>query len=284
MKREIGSTKTFVHPIGLGAMPLSLDRRPREEDAIRVIHAAVEAGIDFIDTADVYCIDDNDIGHNERLVARALATASRSNVYVATKGGCTRPGGRWERDGTPKHLRQACEQSLRSLNVSRIFLYQLHAVDPNVPLEKSVGELLRLQLEGKIEHIGLSNVSPPQLSTALRLGRIETVQNRFNPFEKQDLRSGMVELCRQHEITFIPHSPMGGHFSHSERAHHPVITEIAVAHGASPYQIILAWHLGLAPHILPIPGASRISSAVDSSQAVSVTLSPEERARIDALV
>jgi len=160
-RRRLGRDAPLVSAVGYGGMHLSIQDRPPEEQGIRVIHAALDAGVTLIDTADVYCLDNQDIGHNERLVARALGSwqGDRDQVTVATKGGVTRPAGRWDTDGRPQHLRAACERSLKALGVERLDLYQLHAPDPKVPLAESVGALGELKQEGKIRWIGLSNVS-----------------------------------------------------------------------------------------------------------------------------
>src|SRR5580692_572783 len=156
--RPLGSSGLTVGAVGLGGMYLSIRDRPSEDDAVRTIHAALDAGITLIDTADVYCLDQRDIGHNERLIARALREKPHANVVVATKGGLERPSGSWTRNARPVHLREACERSLKALGVSRIDVYQLHAPDPSVPLADSVGELAKLRAEGKIAHVALSNV------------------------------------------------------------------------------------------------------------------------------
>src|SRR5215207_3185502 len=158
-------------------MPLSIQNRPDERTALAVIEAFLAGGGDFIDTASSYCLDDSDFGHNERLIAQALRRAKRSDVVVATKGGLTRPGGRWEVDGSPAWLRHCCDQSVQNLGAP-IPLYYLHAVDPAVPLVDSVGELARLRDEGKIASVGLSNVDSRQLDEALRVTPIAAVQNR----------------------------------------------------------------------------------------------------------
>ncbi len=282
--RVLGQTGAKVFPIGLGAMPLSVDGRPEEEQAIKVIHAAIDAGMNFIDTADVYCLNDTDIGHNERIIQKALKGISNSeNVLVATKGGCIRPGGRWEVDGRPRHLREACERSLQCLQVEIIFLYQLHAVDGRVPIEDSVGELRRLQEEGKIQHIGLSNVGETEIKRALRVARIESVQNRCNPFEAADYKTKLVEWCSTQEISYLPHSPVGGHFRHVQASKHSLLNDLAGRHRTSPYCVMLAWHLTKGSNVFPIPGASKVVSAVDSAKAVSVVLSASECAEIDSL-
>src|SRR3982751_918308 len=162
MKRPLGNTGPAVGPIGLGGMPLSIQNRPDERTALAVIDAFIAAGGDHIDTAISYCLDDNDFGHNERLIAKALRKPGGSQVVVATKGGLTRPDGRWEVDCSPQWLRHCCEQSAKTLGAP-IPLYYLHTVDPAVPLADSLGELVRLRDEGKITSIGLSNVNARQL-------------------------------------------------------------------------------------------------------------------------
>ncbi|MBC8146301.1 MAG: aldo/keto reductase, partial [bacterium] len=182
-KRTIGGTELSVNAIGYGAMHLSIDRprRPAEGASIDLIRLAVdELGVDFIDTADAYCADDSETGHNERSIAEALRGERRNRVVIATKGGSVRPEGRWERNGYPDHLRKACEASLRALETDRIDLYQLHAVDSRVPIEESVGALADMQREGKIRYIGVSNVSLDQLQSAMRETTISSVQNQFS--------------------------------------------------------------------------------------------------------
>lgn len=284
MRRNITGMNLSVNAIGLGAMPLSLERRPDEAQALDVIRAFIEGGGDFIDTANVYCIDNDDIGHNERLIARALDKLScRDTVTVATKGGVTRPHGDWETDGRPAFIRASCERSLRDLNTNCIALYQLHAVDPQVPLAETVGELARLQTEGKIRHIGLSNVRAEQLEAALRQVPIVSVQNRCNVLEQKDFRNGMVARCGRLGVTYIPHSPVGGHFGHRQLGAHALLQKLARARGCSPEVIALAWLLAKGGHILPIPGASRVASIRDSLSATRVTLAAEEVRVLDAL-
>src|SRR3954463_12717701 len=168
VKHRSSLSETPLFPIGLGCMPLSVPGRPDEAQAMRTIHAAIGAGVNLLDTADAYSDGEEDVGRGERLIARALRDVpAAERPLVATKGGHTRPGGRWELDGTPEHLRAACEASLRALETEAIDLYQLHAPDPNVPVEESVGTLADLQREGKIRHIGVSNFSLPQLERVM---------------------------------------------------------------------------------------------------------------------
>ena len=202
--RPLGRGAPPVSIVGYGGMHLSLAGRPPENVALRVIHAGLDAGMTLIDTADVYCLDQNDIGHNERLVAQALKTWSgpRDQVIVATKGGMIRPDGRWERDARPERLRRACERSLQALQVDRIDLYQLHAPDHQVPFEESVGALAELQREGKIRWIGLSNVSVAEIKAAEAITEVATVQNRLNPFFREAIETGVVRYCgeRGHRV------------------------------------------------------------------------------------
>lgn len=285
MKREIGSTGVHVFPIGLGAMPLSIQNRPDEDAAIRVLHAAWDAGVEFVDTANVYCLDDDELGHNERLIRKALEQRPSSVVHVGTKGGLRRPGGRWVVDGHPDHLRQSCEQSLRDLGVDSIFLYQLHAPDSEVPFAESVGTLAELQAAGKIQHIGISNVSREQALEALDIVRIETIQNRANPFTKKDyLTTGVLELCGQQRMSFLPYSTVGGQGHHTDAASHNVLAKIAEERHATPYQVMLSWHLAQSPpQVIPIPGASRPESIESSVTAVELELNGWEFQRINQL-
>lgn len=282
MQRELNDTGIHVFPLGLGGMPLSIAGRPPAEQAFAVIQSFLEGGGDFIDTANVYCLDDDDIGHNERLIADALdRLGARDRVLVATKGGVRRPKGDWTVDGDPAWLRQSCEASLRALRVDCITLYQLHAVDRKVGLQRSLEELIRLRGEGKIRHIGLSNITPVDLELALTMTPIVSVQNRCNPLEQNDFRNGMVDLCAARGVTYIPHSPVGGHHGHVRLPDHPILRRLARRHQASTYQIALAWLLAKGPHILPIPGASKPASIIDSLGAVRVQLDAEEVAAID---
>jgi aryl-alcohol dehydrogenase-like predicted oxidoreductase len=284
MIREIDGTGLRVTAIGLGAMPLSIQGRPDERAALEVIETFLAAGGDLIDTANVYCLDDSDIGHNERLIARALdQLGKRADTLVATKGGLRRPKGDWVTDGDPAFLRRSCEQSLKALGVEQIALYQLHAVDPNVGLLPSLEALIRLKEEGKIAHIGLSNVDRATLETALRHTPIASVQNRCNPFDQGDFASGLVDFCGARGVAYIPYGPVGGHRGHARLSQNALLGRIAEKHGTSRYCVALAWLLAKGDHILPIPGASKPASIADSLRALRVALSPEDIAAIDRL-
>ncbi len=284
MQREIDRSGLKVTAIGLGAMPLSIAGRPDAEQALRVIEAFVDAGGDFIDTANVYCLDDGDIGHNERLIHDALTRLGRrDDVLVATKGGLRRPRGDWTVDGRPEFVHASCEASLAALGTEVLDLYQLHAVDPGVDFLDTLGVLITLKAEGKIRHLGLSNVDTGQLETALRHTPVASVQNRCNPLSQGDFANGLVDLCRARGVTYIAYSPVGGHFGHKRLADQPMLIELAARYACSPERIALAWLLHKGDHILPIPGASKPASILDSLKAMDLVLDPSDVVAIDRL-
>jgi aryl-alcohol dehydrogenase-like predicted oxidoreductase len=273
-----------VFPIGLGGMPMSLSSRPEEAQAIRTIHAAVDAGVTLIDTADAYSASDKDFGHNEELIAKAL-DGRRDGIYIATKGGHTRTGDEgWEKDGRPEYLKRACEASLKRLRTDRIDLYQYHRPDPNVPYGESIGALKELQDEGKIRWIGISNADLEQIEEARSIAEIVSVQNQLSLEFTSPLTNGEVDYCTEHGIAFLPWSPLGGisKAADAAAAHDPV-REVADAHDVSPQQVALAWLLSLSETMIPIPGASRPESIADSVKAVDLDLSHEELQAIGGL-
>jgi aryl-alcohol dehydrogenase-like predicted oxidoreductase len=279
--RRLGGLR--VSAIGLGEMQLSLAGRPDEARAVRTIHAALDAGVTVIDTADAYCRDETDFGHGEWLVARALAAwpGDRDRVLVATKGGHTRPGGRWDLDGRPEYLRQACEASLRRLGVEAIGLYQFHRPDPKVPFLESVGAVAELRAAGKVRLVGLSNVSIDQIRQARELVEVASVQNEFSPrFRRSE---GELAWCAANRIAFLPWSPLGGigRGGSLGQDRHRAFAEVAEAHGVSPQQVALAWQLAKAPVVIPIPGSSRPETILDSAAAAGLRLSADELARLD---
>jgi len=274
-----------VSAIGLGAMPMSIEGRPDEDHAIATIHAALDAGVTLIDTADAYHLHADDVGHNEELIARALASygSDASDVLVATKGGHLRPGdGSWTLDGSPEHLRAACEASLKRLGVEAIGLYQFHRPDPKVAYSDSVGTLGELLDEGKIRLAGVSNADPGQIREAQQVlgGRLASVQNQFSPA----FRSSEPELalCTEKELTFLPWSPLGGISSAAELgSKHQAFAAVATERGVSPQQVTLAWMLHKSPWVVPIPGSSRPETIRDSAAAADIELSPAEVSRLD---
>jgi len=257
-------------------MHLSLAERPPEDQAVRVIHAALDAGMTLIDTADAYCLEASEVGHNERLIARALRAwkGPRERILVATKGGIVRHGGRWSPDGRPAHLRRACEASLAALGVERLALYQLHAPDPAVPFEESVGALADLRREGKVGWIGLSNVSVRQIEDAGRIVPITSVQNRLNPFFREALADGVVRHCAAHGIGFLAYSPTGGGRLTRKLPTHPVLGALARELGVTPHAVCLAWVLAQGGSVIAIPSARQEVHARDSAGAGELVLTP----------
>ena len=278
----LGRNGRRVHRIGLGAMPLSTPGRPSREKARAVLRRAVELGVDLIDTADVYCLGEDDVGHNERLVAETLDELGvRGQVLVATKGGLIRPRGRWENDARPEQLRRACEQSLRALDTDRIDLYQLHAPDRRVPFGDSVGELARLYAEGKIARVGLSNVSLMQLRTAEAIVPITSVQNRYNPWDRAAEYDGLLRYCHENGITFLPYSPVGGRRRVALLRESEPLRAIGARYAATPEEMVLAWILGASPSLVPIPGAKRVESIESSVRAEALRLDELTRRELE---
>ena len=264
-------------------MPLSIRGRPDETTARAVLHAALGAGVTFIDTADSYCLDDREIGHNERLIAAALLAwaGPRERIMVATKGGMVRPGGAWVRNGDPRHLRAACERSLRALGVARIALYQLHAPDPAVPFEESVGALADLRQEGKILSVGLSNVTVAQIRSAQGIVPVATVQNRLSPFLREAIGDGVVKYCGEHGIGFLAYSPVGGGRLNRKLPRHPVLRRLSARLGRSAHAIAIAWVLAQGPTVFAIPGARTVEHASDAAGAADLELSADDLHAID---
>lgn len=286
-QRAIGSVQ--VSAIGLGAMPLSIDPAPDDHRADATVHAALDSGVTFIDTADAYTVEGVGFapGHNERIVARALRSygGDTNDVLVATKGGHVRGGsGDWTVNGRPEHLRAACEASLRTLGVEAIGLYQHHRPDPDVPYEETMGALKDLHDAGLVRHVGISNADPDQIRTAHEVigAALVSVQNQLSPAFRSSLPE--VALCDELGLSFLPWSPLGGTGGRAGRlgSEHNAFAEVAEAHGVSPQQVCLAWLLGLSPRLVPIPGASRPDTIRDSAMAAGLELSDDERKSLDA--
>lgn len=263
-----------VNRLGYGAMRITgrgiWGPPPDRERAKAVLRRAIELHVNLIDTADAY-------GPNvsEELIAEALSPYPKGLV-IATKGGLVRPGpNRWEADGRPEHLRKALEGSLRRLRLDRIDVYQFHRPDPKVPFEESVGALAEMQREGKIRHVGLSNVSVAQLASAQRIVPIVTVQNRYNLDDRSS--EDVLEACVRQNIGFFPWAPVGG----GSGLHAEALEKIARAHGATPFQVTLAWLLQRAPVMLPIPGTGSVEHLEENVAAASLHLSDDEVAALD---
>jgi aryl-alcohol dehydrogenase-like predicted oxidoreductase len=286
--RTIGNTT--VSAVGLGAMPLSIEHRPDEERATATVHAALDAGVTLIDTADSYHWHAGEVGHNELLIARALARygGDTSGVLIATKGGRGRPGdGSWTVTATPEHLRRAAEASARRLGGKAIGLYQLHKPDPAVPWAESVGALRDLLAAGTIRAAGISNVTTGQIRQAHQIlgDQLVSVQNQYSPAVRDS--EPELQLSAQLGLAFLPWSPLGG-ISRSSldgpsgpTSAGTAFHRIAAAHGVSPQQIALAWLLNRSPAVIPVPGASRPASITDSARAAELELSPGELTQLE---
>ena len=282
--RTIG--QQTVSAIGLGGMPMSIEGRPERARSVAAIHAALDAGVTVIDTADAYHLEAGEVGHNEELIAEALASwgGDASEVLVATKGGHTRPGdGSWEQDGSPEHLRAACDASLKRLGVEAIGLYQFHRPDPAVPYAESVGVLGELLDAGKIRMAGISNANPDQirLAQAVLGGQLASVQNQYSPA----FRSSEPErdLCTSLGIAFLPWSPLGGISRAADLgSRFGAFREVAEAHGVSPQQVCLAWMITRSPVVIPIPGSSRAETVRDSAAAADLVLTAQEVEELSA--
>ena len=282
--RRIGDLE--VSAIGLGAMPMSIEGRPDEDRSIATIHAALDAGITLIDTADAYHLTATDDGHNETLIAKALASygGDTSGVLVATKGGHLRPGdGSWTLNGNPEYLKQAADASLKRLGVEAIGLYQFHRPDPRTPYEDSIGAIRDLLDAGKIRLAGISNANPAQIRQANEIlgGRLVSVQNQFSPAFRSS--EPELELCDQLGIAFLPWSPLGGISNASDLgSRHPAFHEIAQQLEVSPQQVTLAWMLAKSEYVIPIPGSSRPETIRDSYAATDLQLTSDQVAALDA--
>jgi aryl-alcohol dehydrogenase-like predicted oxidoreductase/predicted kinase/histidinol phosphatase-like enzyme len=264
-------------------MRLSTEPDRDEARATAVLHTALDAGLEFLDTADAYCRDDDERGHNERLIGRALATWSgdRSRVRVGTKGGLTRPGGRWVPDGRARSLREACERSLSALGVERLHLYQLHAPDPRTPFATSVRALEQLKRDGLVSAIGLCNVTVGQIEEARRLAEIDAIQVELSIWHDHNLLGGVVDYCLTNRIPLLAYRPLGGPSRRRKTASDPVLAAIAARHDATPFEIALAWLMDLSDLIVPLPGATRIESVQSIARAGHVALSDTDRAELD---
>ncbi|MBD7919316.1 aldo/keto reductase [Cellulomonas sp. Sa3CUA2] len=275
-----------VSAIGLGGMPMSIEGRPDRARSIATIHAALDAGVTLIDTADAYHLHADEVGHNEELIAEALRTwqGDASSVLVATKGGHLRPGdGSWTVNGRPEYLKKAAQESARRLGVEAIGLYQFHRPDPDVPYEESVGALVELLDAGTIRLAGVSNANPEQIRLAQDVlgGRLASVQNQYSPAFRSS--QAELDLCAELGIAFLPWSPLGGigKAGGLGDAFEP-FAHVAQAYGVSPQQVALAWELAQADVVVPIPGASRPASIQDSVLAADLELSREDLERLSA--
>lgn len=282
-RRRIGDIE--VSAIGLGGMPMSVRESNDEPLGIQTVHRALDDGVTFIDTADVYTPDDAPLGHNEDVIARALASygGGSDHVLVATKGGMTRDGADWGTDGRPEALRKACEGSLRRLGVDAIGLYQHHRPDPEVPYAETMGGLRQLLDDGLIVRAGISNADPDQIRMAAEVvgDALVSVQNQFSPKYRDS--EPELALCAERGIAFLPWSPLGGMSQAGTLGDRfAVFAETAQKYGVSAQRVCLAWQLAKSPVVVPIPGASRPESIADSAQAADLRLDPADFEALDA--
>jgi pyridoxine 4-dehydrogenase len=266
-----------VHRLGFGAMRITGEGiwgEPKDHDeAIAVLQTALELGVTIIDTADSYGPE-----VSERLIAETLYPYP-PDLVIATKAGLVRPGpGRWEPDGRPEHLRAAVEGSLRRLRLDRIDLLQLHRPDPKVPFEHQIGTLVELQREGKIRHIGLSNVSVGQIEAARRLATIVSVQNLYNLTDRES--ENVLEYCTRESLGFIPWFPLA---TGDLAAHGGPLAQIAQRLGALPAQVALAWLLAKSPVMLPIPGTSSVKHLKENVEAARLKLTPSDLEQLNSV-
>ena len=266
-----------VNRLGFGAMRITGEGiwgwPPDRQNALKVLRRAVELGVNLIDTADAYGPETS-----ESLIAEALHPYPKGLV-IATKGGLTRPGpGQWVPNGRPEHLKQAVEGSLKRLRLERIDLYQLHTVDPKVPIEESLGALKQMQDAGKIRHVGLSNVDPDEIARAQRIVPIVSVQNRYNIEDRKS--ENVLVYCEKKNLGFLPWFPIGG--GGGLKPENP-LNVAAKAHAVSVVQVALAWLLKRSPVMLPIPGTASLAHLEQNVAAAKLKLTPEEWKAIDAI-
>ena len=262
-------------------MRLSTDADRDEERALETAAAAADAGITVFDTARAYGRDSGELGHNERLLVRALrACGADSRARIVTKGGMARPGGAWVPDGRAKVVRADCEASLEALGGLPIDLYLLHAPDPRTPWRTSLRALARLVDEGLVARVGVSNVNRTQLDEALGIAPVAAVEIGLGPFDDRALRGGVVDRCAENGIAVIAHSPLGGPRRARSLDRRPELVELAEAHAATPAEVALAWVLALGPHVVAIPGARRPETARSAARAATIVLGAEERERV----
>ena len=281
-KRALGAGE--VGAIGYGAMPLSVDGRPDEEQATATLRAALDAGVTLIDTADAYCLGPDDFGHGEEITARLLRRlgVDPARVVIATKGGHTRTADAgWDLDGRPEYLHAAAEASLRRLGTDAIDLYQFHRPDPKVPYEESLGALRELADRGLIRAAGISNADPDQIRRAREIvgDAFVAVQNELSPSFRSSERE--VDVCEELGLAFLAWSPLGGMGSAARLgSDHAAFAEVAGERGVSPQRVCLAWLLAKSPAVIPIPGASRPQTIEDSAAAAALELSAAELERL----
>lgn len=282
--KQLGNTGIPISAIGLGGMRLSIHDRPPEEQAIAVIHHALQQGVTLIDTADSYCQDESDKHHNERLIHKALQQypGDTSQVIVATKGGLMRPNGAWTRNGNPDHLRQAIRGSFEALGGEKpIDVWQYHSPDPDYTIEESLTPAKEAVEQGIVRFVGVSNFSVDEIKRARKVVEIVSVQNQFNPWHRQPEFDGVLEYCEQEGLTFLPWGPLGGTRHKGQLDQVRAIAQLAQDKGVSAQCVLLAWLQAKSPCVVPIPGTSKVENLQACLRATDVHLSASEVNQID---
>jgi aryl-alcohol dehydrogenase-like predicted oxidoreductase len=285
-QRQLGPDGPHVGAIGLGTGPLCFpDDRPSIEGAVHLLTHAATMSVTLWDTADAYCQTESEMGYGELICQKALAalpTELRARVIVATKGGTTRSGGRWERDSSPEYLKSAIDASLRTLKTDCIDLWQLHAPDSKTPFADSVGAIAEAKQHGKIRLVGLSNVNVMQIEEAAAIFPLTSIQNSYSFSSRNPEHDGVLEKCRELGLAFLPYSPFGGMDDAKNLGQTGILAAVAAELNASPQQTVLAWLLQKYEKMIPIPGMSRIQSLEDNVKALNITLTSEQFEQLNA--
>jgi pyridoxine 4-dehydrogenase len=284
--RLFGKTGIEVSILGYGAMPLSVEDRPPETEALDVLQKVLARGVSFIDTADTYGLDPSDVHHNERLLAKMLSTApdGGGKVRIATKGGTVRKQPGWEIDGSPPRLYRVIRESFEALGGEHpIFLWQHHWPDPRYSIQAMMEPVKRAVTEGLVRFVGVANYSIDQINQAREVVDVVAVQSQYNLWRREPEREGLLEYCEKEDLVFLPWRPLGGLGLAQRLDEIKPLTDLAAERGISPHRLVIAWLLAKSKSILPIPGSRRLEKIMDCLEAENVRLTPFEIAKIDAI-
>jgi aryl-alcohol dehydrogenase-like predicted oxidoreductase len=267
--RKLGPEGPSVSVIGLGGMLLSITGRPPDDQALRVLDSALDSGVTLFDTADAYCLDDSELGHNERLLARGLE-GQRDKVTVMTTVGLRRPGGAWTVDSSPEYLVECVERSLKNQAVAALDVVMLYSADLRVPYEESVGTLFRLKEQGKVKQVGICNADLALIKRADSVGPIQVIENRWHPLAREIEKNGVIEHCSQTGKALVAYCPFGGTLGAPTLTTLGKLSDQARRRRLSPYQLVLGWMINKAPTGFVVAGARRSESIEDSAGAGAV--------------
>ncbi len=282
--RPFGKTGIDVSVLGCGAMALSLSGRPSEEQSLKILQRVLQEGVSLIDTADTYGLGPQDLHHNERLVARAVAGEARMPVVVATKGGMVRTEMGWQIDGTPDRIYRAICGSYEALGGENpIPLWQHHWPDPRYSIRAMLQPVRRAVDEGLVRFVGVGNYSLDQIQQARDVVDVVSVQNQYNLWHREADLDGVLAYCEEHDLVFLPWRPLGGLGLAQLLGEIPAVVEMAGQRGVTPHRLLIAWHLAKSPCILPIPGARRLDHLLDCLAAAELNLDSREVAQLDAI-